>query len=139
MFDPSNPVASDPLPVDEDRFFAWSKSLETNVYYAWAQRVTPDVQIVLPPAEVLIGEGVRMSIYRGSARQELLYRISFGNEMPNRFMMRNHPFDLFWSYGDSGGVSRKVKWIFRDRNVSIHEWVDKRSYLAVLRQQHLLY
>lgn len=136
MFDPKNPIASDPLPTDDEQLFAWTKSREQNVYYAWTQLVTPEVQIALPPTEIPLGDGVMLRIFRGSAKQELLYRISFGATMPPRFLGRPHPFDLFWSYGTEGGPSKLVKRMYMDRNVSVHSWVDKKSYLAVLRQQH---
>ena len=136
IFDYQNPSLTDPIPAEEKYLYAWSPSLEINSYYAWVHRVTPDVQLLQQTTVVALGEKVKLFIYRGTTKQELLYRIEFGDTLPPRFMHRPYPFDLFWSFGKQGGTSEEVEYLFRDRYVSIHCWVDKKSYLAVLRQQH---
>jgi hypothetical protein len=135
-FDPLNPMQTDAFHDSAEYSYAWFPSREFGAYYAWVQCVTPDIQFRTPPAEILL-ENARLSIYRGASKLETLYRLVFESS-PKRFLNRpqGHPFDLFWSYGTEGGTSKIVDYPYRDRYISVTCWVDKRSYLAVLRQQH---
>jgi len=134
------PTRTDPLPPEEDGVFEyiWLPSRESGVYYAWAKPVANEVQF-RPESDHLkieLGNNVDFHVYKSIAKQELLYRIAFMGEKPKRFMLRPYGYCMFWSYGVESGPSSLVKYFYRDKYVSLHSWVDKRSYLAVLRQQH---
>jgi hypothetical protein len=42
---------------------------------------------------------------------------------------------LFWSFGDRGGTSDSIIYHHKDKYMTLSEWEDKNSYLAILRQQ----
>jgi len=139
MFDPRNPIVSDPSLADlYGTDFAWGVSNEDQTYYAWIQPIASEVVFHenLEPLEISLGFGAFLYIYYGPIRQELLYRIRFTEEMPSRLILKPSPYCLFWSFGDEGGSSTNVKYHYRDRYLTLHEWTDKKSFLAVLRQQH---
>jgi len=90
----------------------------------------------LDPLEIQLGFGAILHVYYGPIRQEMLYRLLFTQGFPARIILKPSPYCLFWSFGNVGGQSKVIKYHYRDRYLSLHEWVDKGSYLAVLRQQH---
>lgn len=138
-FDSKNPTVTDPAQsqqIGDD--YAWCSSLQSNTLYAWIQPVSSEVAFHpnLEPLEVSLGFGAMFYIYYGPLRQELLYRLRFTEEVPKRLILKPSPYCLFWSFGAEGGSSKRVKYHYRDRYVTVHEWTDKGSFLAVLRQQH---
>jgi hypothetical protein len=115
----------------------WRPSAEANVYYFWAHNIPVDMTLE-GTSEVRVDceHDNHLSIYvTSSTKVELLYRMHFAKK-PTRFLCR--PFDhaLFWSYGKTGGPSKVIKYLFKDKNLSINKWVDKDSYLSVLRTNH---
>lgn len=136
VFDFKNPLETDPSVCQAS--YAWLPSLEPNVYYAWLQPIADEVVFHhnLEPLEINLGYGVLLHVYYGPIRQEMLYRLLFTQELPSRIIVKPSPYCLFWSYGNEGGQSRNVKYHYRDRYLSLHEWTDKSSFLAVLRQEH---
>jgi len=135
MFDPISPQNTDPC-CYENFVSGWHESKQHGAYYCWAQPVSRGVEFHSkhPPLEIEL-EHVAFSLYYGVAKQELLYRIVFKKE-PLRRLIKPAPYCMFWSYGDVGGASRNVKYHYRDRYVTLSEWTDKKSFLAVLRQPH---
>jgi len=133
LFDPTQPLMTDP---GQPEGYAWSPSVEPGVYYSWTQQVSDAVQFhaTQAPTTVDLGRGIVLTVYRGPVKQELLYRIRFP-VVPSRLLARP-PYCLFWSHGTDGGASASIKWHYRDRFLSIHEWTDRDSFLAVLRQHH---
>jgi len=139
IFDPSKPLETDPALYDEGFDYAWRRSLEDrDAYYAWLQPVVEGVGFhdSLESLQVEMGHGVVLYVYYGAVRQEILYRLLFTQGFPSRLILKPAPYTLFWSYGSEGGQSMEIKYHYRDRYLSIHEWTDKDSFLAVLRQQH---
>ena len=137
-FDVNNPLRTDPSLHRKEDSYAWLLSKEPNVYYAWLQPVADEVTFhpSLAPLEIKLGFGVLFQVYYGPIRQEMLYRLSFTKDPPSRCMLKPSPYCLFWSFGNEGGASKSVKYHYRDRYLSLHEWTDKSSFLAVLRQHH---
>jgi hypothetical protein len=138
-FDPRNPTATDPSQSElHGTDYAWGMSSQPNTYYAWVQPIASEVVFHpnLEPLEVPLGFGVILYVYYGPIRQEMLYRIRFKDEGPARLALKPSPYCMFWSFGTEGGASTSIKYHYRDRYVTIHEWTDKKSFLAVLRQQH---
>ena len=135
-FDRKQPLLTDPAVMQD--VYAWCPSKEPNSYYAWLQPTANDVEFHpdLEPMEIDLGFGVILHIYYGPIRQEMLYRILFTEELPKRLILKPAPYCLFWSFGTENGHSVRIKYHYRDRYLSLHEWVDKSSFLAVLRQQH---
>lgn len=135
MFDTKFPQDTDPCCYD-NFVFGWHKSKQAGAYYCWAQPVSVGVEFhpKHPPLEIEL-EHVTFSLYYGVVKQELLYRIVFKQE-PIRMLIKPAPYCMFWSYGEVGGASRNVRYHYRDRYVTINEWTDKKSCLAVLRQPH---
>ena len=139
MFEPKNPLKTDPNRADlHAKDYAWLLSKEPDVYYAWLQPVVDEVTFHpnIDPKEINLGFGAFLNVYYGTLRQELLYRIRFTQGLPSRLIIKPSPYALFWSFGSEGGQSKRIKYHYRDRYLSIHEWSDKNSFLAVLRQQH---
>lgn len=138
QFDPTSPLITDPVFQDECFDYAWMLSKQPNSYYAWLQPIVDGVSFHadLEPLEILLGNGVILYAYYGHVRQEILYRLVFTEGFPSRIILKPAPYTLFWSFGDEGGQSTNIKYHYRDRNLSLHEWTDKNSFLAVLRQQH---
>lgn len=135
IFDETLPLKTDPSLAD---LYSWLPSKEANAYYAWIQPVSDSVGFhqTLPPFDIDLGFGVILRVYYGVLRQELLYRLLFTQGIPTRFILKPSPYCLFWSFGSEGGQSKSIKYHYRDRFLSLHEWTDKSSFLAVLRQQH---
>lgn len=138
VFDDKRPLVTDPAVVQNT--YAWCVSKQPNVYYAWLQPTANDVEFHpnLEPLEIDLGFGVLLHIYYGPIRQEMLYRILFTKGLPNRIILKPEPYCLFWSFGTENGQSLRIKYHYRDRYLTLHEWVDKSSFLAVLRQQHYI-
>lgn len=136
-FDFNNPIKTDP-PSPSQEIYAWFPSRQVNVWYSWLQPIADGVTFHqnLDPLEIDLGQGVVLHVYYGQIRQELLYRLLFTKQFPARFLLKPEPYCMFWSFGDEGGQSKRIRYHYRDRYLSIHEWTDKSSYLAVLRQQH---
>lgn len=134
-FDSSQPLITDPASAD---LYAWLPSSEENVYYSWLQPVSDDVTFhqSLAPYSIELGFGVILKVYYGFLRQELLYRLLFTQGIPPHFLLKPSPYCMFWSFGSKGGSSKSIKYHYRARYLSLHEWTDKKSFLAVLRQQH---
>jgi hypothetical protein len=137
QFDPQNPTLTDPSLEDKyPNDYAWGVSEEPNAYYAWAQPIASEVKFhSADPLCLQLRNGVEFWTYYGSSRQELLYRIKFTAEMPLRIRIFPQPYCLFWSFGTRGGTSRFVIYHHKDKYLTLSEWADKNSYLAVLRQQ----
>lgn len=135
-FDFKNPLKTDPSLYQQS--YAWLPSKEPNVYYAWLQPIADEVAFHpdLDPLGIKLGYGVILHIYYSPIRQEMLYRLSFTKGLPQRLILKPSPYCLFWSFGNEGGASKSIKYHYRDRFLSLHEWADKSSFLAVLRQQH---
>jgi hypothetical protein len=138
IFDPEKPLKTDPAYEHESFDYAWRLSKAPSTYYAWLQPVVSGVSFHpdIEPTTVELGNGVILFIYYGLSKQELLYRIVFTTGFPSRIILKPAPFTLFWSYGTEGGQSYEIKYLHRDRLLSLHEWTDKNSFLAVLRQSH---
>jgi hypothetical protein len=136
-FDVNSPLKTDPATYKQEGY-AWLPSKEPNAYYSWLQPVADEVMFHqdLEPMVLRLGQGVQLHVYFGPIRQELLYRIIFTKGMPDRLILKPSPYCLFWSFGSEGGSSQSIKYHYRDRYLSLHEWTDKKSFLAVLRQQH---
>ncbi len=135
LFDAKNPYDTDPANF-VNLAYTWSKSKEANVYYSWQQVYTPEVSFHQDsPLVIDLGYGSKAYIYHNVLRHELLYRIAF-TDMPKRLILKPAPYCMFWSFGDCGDASLRIKYHYRDRYLSLHEWVDKKSFLAVLRQHH---
>ena len=135
MFDCERPTISDPFAVGRE--LKWSPSKEPQVYYFWACPVPIDMSFdpALPPASVDCEYGNTLEVFSTPAKVEVLYRLRLVKP-PNRFLCR--PFDhaLFWTYGEEGGPSKVIKYIYKDKNLSINKWVDKNSFLSVVRTNH---
>ena len=133
MFDPKQPLLTDP---GQPEGYAWSPSSEPHVYYSRTQQVSDELQYhsTQPPTVVDLGHGTALTVYRGPFKQELLYRLRFPRRPPR--LLARPPYCLFWSHGAEGGPSVSVRWHYKDRFLSIHQWVDRDSFLAVLRQHH---
>jgi hypothetical protein len=138
IFDIKNPLKTDPSLYKKQESYAWLLSKEPNVYYAWLGPIASEVSFHpnLDPLEIKLGSGVLLHVYYGPIRQEMLYRLIFTEGFPSRCILKPPPYCLFWSFGNTGGASKSVKYHYRDRFLSLHEWTDKSSFLAVLRQQH---
>lgn len=138
VFDSEKPLHTDPVSQDEGFDYAWRLSKEPCTYYAWLQPVVDGVSFhpSIDPVKVDLGNGVFLYVYYGPVRQELLYRLVFTQGFPARLILKPAPYTLFWSFGTEGGQSHEVKYHHRDRLLSVHEWSDKNSFLAVLRQSH---
>jgi len=136
VFESKNPLRTDPALYPGS--YAWALSKQPNVYYAWLQPTAEEVVFHqnLDPLELKLGFGAVLHVYYGPIRQEMLYRLIFTKGFPQRLLLKPSPYCLFWSFGNSGGQSRSIKYHYRDRYLSLHEWTDKSSFLAVLRQQH---
>lgn len=136
VFDSNTPLKTDPAVCAGS--YAWSLSKQPNVYYAWLQPIAEEVVFHpnLEALEINLGYGVLLHVYYGPIRQEMLYRLLFTEGKPERLILKPSPYCLFWSFGKVGGQSRHIKYHYRDRYLSLHEWADKGSFLAVLRQQH---
>lgn len=138
MFDPKNPTATDPSQSHlYGNNYAWGLSYQPNTYYAWIQPIASEVIFHpnLDPLEIPLGFGATLYIYYGPIRQEMLYRIRFAEDSPLRTLLKP-TYCMFWSFGQAGGSSKNVMYHYRDRYITVHEWVDKSSFLAVLRQHH---
>lgn len=133
LFDRTQPLKTDPYLLRE---YAWLQSKESNVYYSWLSPVADEVIFHTENTEVNLGYGVFLQVYYGPIRQEMLYRLVFTQGIPKRIILKPSPYCLFWSYGEEGGQSKSIKYHYRDRFLSLHEWCDKGSFLAVLRQHH---
>ena len=135
-FDRTYPLKTDPALAYST--YAWLPSMQSGVYYAWLQPVAEEVVFHpdLEPLEIDLGYGVLLHVYYSPIRQEMLYRLIFTKGFPERLLLKPPPYCLFWSYGKEGGQSRSIKYHYRDRFLSLHEWADKGSFIAVLRQQH---
>lgn len=139
IFDPKNPLNSDPYLANEyANDYVWCRSEQENVYYSWVHPIADDVSLNIQPLEVQLGYGALLYIFFGPLKQEFLYRLVFNNGMPERLLLKPSPYCLFWSFGTQGGASKSIKYHYRDRFLSAHEWTDKASFLAVLRQQHYI-
>jgi hypothetical protein len=140
VFDEKHPLRTDPALVAKTEVggYAWLLSKQPSVYYAWLQPVAEEVEFHpnLEPLEIILGFGVILHVYYGPIKQEMLYRLIFTDGFPSRLLLKPDPYCLFWSFGNEGGQSRNIKYHYRDRYLSLHEWTDKGSFLAVLRQQH---
>lgn len=134
-FDPYVPVLTDPCP----EALQWHRSKEADAYYFWAKQVSADVQLhpTLGPQIVEMTNGSVLSIYKGLAKQELLYRLTFG-KLPERFLSKpvTNPHTLYWTFSGIGGPSQLTKSFYRDKHFALHGWVDKDAYLAVIRTNH---
>jgi len=115
---------------------AWCKADDLE-YYFWTQAVVPEVQLhkQLEPVVKELGNGSVLTVFKGLSKQEILYTLKF-KIPPKRFVIQPYPHTMFWSYGVTGGASTMVKYLYRDRNLSIHAWLDKNSFLADLRNVH---
>jgi hypothetical protein len=135
LFDRDDPLKTDPVLAGPH---AWLPSRQPGAYYSWAQPVAYDVELhpTASPVETELGHGAFLQVYYGALKQELLYRVSFRLGLPPRFLLKPEPYCMFWSFGTEGGQSKSVRYHYRDRFLSLHEWTDKGSYLAVLRQHH---
>lgn len=137
ILDPLNPCEA--CPYVEGKEMVWTLSREDNTYYFWVQQVSAEVQLhpLISPEEVEIGSGVKLFVHKGLSKNELLYRLSF-KKLPERFVAKpgHSPHAIFWTFGKEGGPSLKVTPLYRDKNISVHSWVDKKSYLAVIRTEH---
>lgn len=139
LFNPQNPLATDPYKEMGGPHFQWclsSANATGDAYYAWTQPVTEEVTVKLSDVHE-IGSGGFLNIYKGPTGQPFIYRITFPKPV-TRARIFPH-FCFFWSFGVHGGPSGRIKYHYRDRFVCIHEWVDKHSFLAILRQQVYLY
>ena len=137
QFDPRYPTLTDPsLEEMWPESYAWGVSKEHNTYYAWTQPIAAEVKFhpTISPLCIHLGNGAQFWAYYGVMRQELLYRIKFTDGMPKRIRVFPEPFCLFWSFGTDGGGSEVLKYHHKDKFLTLHEWVDKKSFLAVLRQ-----
>jgi len=137
LFDPENPLATDPYLDEHTGSYAWLPSTLPLNHYCWVQPVSPDVQLDSKVGKIDLDNDTRLFIYKGPLKQKLLYRIVFAAP-PVRFMIRPAHYCMFWSYGHKGGPSGKIKYLYRDRFLSVQRWTDKNSFLASLRQQHYL-
>lgn len=139
-FSPANPTLTDPsLDYIYPNDYAWGVSREENTYYSWIQKITPETCLSSAPLEIDLGCDVKFQVYQNTSGIEFLYRLRFLAGMPKRIRVFPEPYCLFWSYGDNGKESGVVKYHYKDRFLTIHEWVDRKSYLAVLRQQIYLH
>lgn len=137
-FNSLKPTLSDPYLEGKEQ--QWFLSKDAKSYYFWVQQVSPDVELH-PTFDidcVDLTHDVELTVYRGLAKQEILYRLTFKGENPLRFMMRptKEPHSIFWTYGKEGGPSKLIKPLFRDKYISAHTWLDKDSFLAVIRTNH---
>lgn len=134
-FDQERPTLTDPF-VD-DRELKWSPSAEPHVHYFWSQAVPVDISFPAetPPLVIDCEHGNSLSVYSTPSKVELLYRLRIVKK-PKRFLCR--PFDhaIFWTYGKEGGPSRLIKYLYKDKNLSINKWEDKDSFLSVVRTNH---
>ena len=135
IFDSKCPQDTDPCCYDPF-ICGWHESKQPGAYYCWAQPVAREVSFhaKYPPVVIELGT-TSFFLYFGVNKQELLYRIVFHVE-PKRRLIKPSPYCMFWTYGDVGGASRSVEYHYRDRYMTLNEWVDKGSFLAVLRQPH---
>ncbi len=134
-FDYTKPLETDPL-VALESGYAWLPSKQPSAYYSWLQVVTNDVDLHKDSLTIPLGAAT-LSIYYGRMKQELLYRIVFSTP-PVRFILKPAPYCMFWSFGDNGDASKSIKYHYRDKYLSLHEWTDKKSFLAVLRQNNYI-
>jgi hypothetical protein len=116
-----------------DKPLVWQKTAAGQFYF-WAQQVSTEVQLLDTPVEVHLGPQATLSIYKSLGDAELLYQITMGRS-PERSLARpqDGPVYLYWTYGTQGGPSSKIKYLFRDKLLSVHSWVDKKAALAVIR------
>ena len=144
VFNVRNPLATDPTLEDlYPNDYAWGESKEPNAFYFWSQKVAKGAGVSFyrphDPRVISLGHHVYLTIYRGMLKQELLYRIKFDRGLPSHLAFKPEPYCIFWSYGKDSGPSTRIKYHYRDRNLTIMEWADKKSFLAILRQQHYLH
>jgi len=134
MFDCERPTITDKFV--EGRELKWSPSLEPQVYYFWARAVPIDVSFESNQLSIVDCEyGNTLEVYSLPSKVETLYRLRLVKP-PNRFLLR--PFDhaVYWTYGTEGGPSKMIKYLYKDKNLSINKWVDKESFLSVVRTNH---
>lgn len=144
VFNIRNPLATDPTLTEiYPNDYAWGKSKEPDCFYYWSQPVakTGGVSFYRPhdPKVISLGSDVFLTIYRGTLKQELLYRLKFAKGLPEHWSIKPQPYCIFWSFTAEGGPSTRIKYHYRDRNITLLEWSDKKSFLAILRQQHYLH
>lgn len=114
----------------------WRPSAEPNVHYFWACPVPLDMGLSDMVEQVIdCDHGNQLKVYSTATKVEVLYRL-YIVEKPLRFMCR--PFDhaVFWSYGKQGGPSKIIKYLYKDKKLTVAKWVDKDSYLSVIRTNH---
>lgn len=143
-FNVRNPLATDPTLEDVyPNDYAWGVSKEPDCFYFWSQPVAKDAGVSFyrphDPKTIRLCKDVYLIIYRGTLKQELLYRLKFEKGLPEHWSFKPEPYCIFWTFGKEGGSSSSIKYHYRDRNLTIMEWTDKRSFLAILRQQHYLH
>jgi hypothetical protein len=135
MFDCERPTLSDPFV--EGRALKWTPSSEPQVHYFWSQAVPIDISFdpKQSPAVIDCEYGNTLEVYSLPSKIEILYRLRLVKP-PNRFLRR--PFDhaIYWTYGTEGGPSKVIKYLYKDKNLSINKWVDKDSFLSVVRTNH---
>lgn len=136
-FDIKDPTKTDIFPYEkEDTYYQhWLPSKEKGSHYVWVQRVSENVELK-ESEKIVLGHGVTFYVYKGISKQEILYRVCFGGKKPTRFLCEPFPYIVFWSFGKKGGASENVKYLFKDKYVSVHKWVDKNSFCAIIRQRN---
>ena len=136
IFTMKNPLLTDPEHGNQEDY-VWGQSNEVGTYYSWVQYISPAVQLAGKPIIMEIANGVELQMFKGPIRQEMLYRIRFKGQKPLR-LAQKPPYCLFFSFGTEGGPSNTVKYWYRDKFMTLLEWPDKKSFLAILRQQNYL-
>jgi len=135
-FDFERPTIANPY-IDGDEL-KWQLAKDTSgypTYYFWSQPVPVDVSFLNPPIVIDCEHGNFLEVCMGQNRVELLYRLTLV-EKPKRFLTRPYDHTIFWTYGAEGGPSGLVKYLFRDKCLSVHKWEDKDSFLSVIRTNH---
>lgn len=136
IFSLKNPLLTDPEHGNQEDYL-WGQSNEPGTYYSWVQYISPAVQLSGKPSIVEISNGIELQMFKGPNRQEMLYRVKFKGPKPTRVALKP-AYCLFLSFGHEGGSSSQVKYWYKDKFMTILEWPDKKSYLAILRQQNYL-
>jgi hypothetical protein len=133
QFDAERPTITDIY--QRGRELKWSPSKDGDVYYFWSQAVPVDVSFTTDPVVVDCEHGNTLEVFSTPQNIELLYRLKISKK-PNRFMCK--PFDhaIFYTYGNDGGPSKIIKYIYKDKHLSMNKWVDKESYLSVIKTNH---
>jgi len=126
------PTVTDPYFKNSE--LQWRKASD-GAHYFWSQPVEVDITLNIPPLKIDCENGNTLEVYLGPSKQELLYRFKL-NKKPKRFMLRPYDHTIFWTYGTDGGPSFLVKYLYRDKYLSMHKWEDKDSFLAVIRTNH---